>query len=85
MSKRGMIEEALKLWLRQGDRPADQVPIAEDNPIHAATPEEIEIAAAAIALVRGGNQTEAEILDTVLRRYRGRMTITKKGNHAKGK
>jgi hypothetical protein len=40
-----------------------------------ATPEELEVAAAAIALLREGNQTATEILDTMLRRYKGKLAL----------
>jgi hypothetical protein len=82
VSKRGMIEDALRLWLRHGDKPPDQVTIPEEHPVMQATPEELEVATAAIALVREGNSTSMEILDTILRKYRGRMVVNK-GSNAK--
>jgi hypothetical protein len=71
---RTMVEESLRLWMQAGEV-AGEVVIPAHHPVTHATPEELEVAAAAIALLREGNQTATEILDTMLRRYKGKLAL----------
>jgi hypothetical protein len=77
LSKRAMIEESLKLWLRHGEKPPDQITVPEEHPIHAATQEELEVAAAAVSLWREANPQVREMLDVMLRRYRGKSIVVR--------
>lgn len=75
-SIRAMIEEGLRLWIRYGETPADEIPVPAGAELAPLSPEELEVAAAAIALLREGHPLTVDLLDGMLRRYRGRVRIT---------